>query len=341
MSKQPDFNSTQNEITPAGKFWGGFLLISFTSAAIVFLFAFWPDKVPDIKDVHSEGKYDFKLFSLRLLTTCDSTVSDGKEAVKHGPVKRDAVKTDSVRAADSAGQAALVKGSADSVVSEKTKLPCGCLCYDKKISHRMIDLNTVFLVLVALMGFLGNMIHIATSFTTFIGNGNFKRSWITWYIVKPFTAAALAIIFYLMVRAGFLNNGSDAKDVNLYGILSLAAMTGLFTDIATLKLKEIFETAFRPKDQRDDKLTTFSIDAIVPDTLAKGNNALTLKGKGLDTKKLTIKIDDQDVTNPTVTSDAISFSFTVAATAESPSQVVLVVLDDSKNEIFRKTLTVQ
>jgi len=117
----------------------------------------------------------------------------------------------------------------------------------------LIHINTVLLILVALGGFAGNMIHIATSFVTFIGDKKFERSWILWYCVKPFTAAALALGFYFVFRGGFLNTSAEAPNINLYGVMTIAILTGLFTDTATLKMKEVFEVLFKPKDEREGK----------------------------------------------------------------------------------------
>lgn len=282
MPEKPEFNTTGNEIKKLGVFLGGALLVFFTVAAVVFLVAFWPDKIPDANHT-GDNKYILQLFFIRLLPDGDSTHA----------------------------------GST-------------------------IDLNTIYLILVALAGFLGNMIHVATSFTTFVGNENFKKSWIIWYIVKPFTAAALAIIIYFIIRAGFLSYGSDAKNVSLYGILSLSALAGLFTDTATLKLKEVFETMFKPKDERDDKLMTiFKIDAVVPLILQKGVNKVSLKGKGVNSKKLSIKIENQEVTITTATADAIDLTYTVADTALPQAKLTLIVYDETGTSIFKQLLTVQ
>src|SRR5688500_17518431 len=62
-----------------------------------------------------------------------------------------------------------------------------------------LHINTIMFLLVALAGFTGNMIHIATSFTNYVGSEKFKSSWLLWYFVKPFTAAALAVIFYMVL----------------------------------------------------------------------------------------------------------------------------------------------
>lgn len=124
----------------------------------------------------------------------------------------------------------------------------------------LIHLNTILLLLVATAGFLGNMIYIATSFTTFVGAGKFKKSWLLWYCVKPFTAAALAIGMYFVFRGGFLNMSDDSTNINLYGVMTLSVLTGLFTDRATLKLKEVFDVLLKPAQDRPNKLEKHDTD---------------------------------------------------------------------------------
>ena len=116
-----------------------------------------------------------------------------------------------------------------------------------------LHLNTLLFLLVALAGFLGSMIHLSTSFTNYLSAGQLKSNWLIWYLVKPFTATGVSLVFYFLLKAGLLNfdNGGG---INLYGIVILSALTGLYTDKATLKLEEIFTTIFKPKDERPEKL---------------------------------------------------------------------------------------
>jgi len=204
-----------------------------------------------------------------------------------------------------------------------------------------MHLNTILLLLVALMGFLGNMVHIATSFTTFVGMGTFQRNWVLWYFVKPFTAAGLAIIVYFIIRAGFLSYGSGASSVSLYGILALSALAGLFTDSATLKLKEVFEVIFKPKDERTGKLEGdgLSISAISPDPIpATGVSMLTITGKNLNTAGLKITIDGAAVTPVTNTADKLEIKYTPAAGA---TKAVLVFADKAGNVLSTKEINIK
>jgi hypothetical protein len=192
-----------------------------------------------------------------------------------------------------------------------------------------LHINTIMFLLVALAGFTGSMIHVATSFTNYIGSEKFKRSWILWYFVKPFTASAVALIFYLVLKAGLLNF-DGANGANPFGIVILSALAGLFTDKATLKLEEIFTIIFKPKDERPDKIDEASvkITAFEPKKLLLGeDNAITVSGEGLDKQPLSLRINDQDISNAEIKSNAISFKFKVPDSLKSENKLRLSILD--------------
>jgi hypothetical protein len=241
MEETPHY---RNQISNTGKIIGGFLLCFFTLSAIILIIAFWPDRLP------SSGKmarYDCRLFNITLLdSACINPQGITREDTIHIPGKTALV------IADTAKKDTSSKASPEISRVNHTGTLQGCITR-VGIDHT-IQFNTLMLLLVAAAGFLGNMIHIASSFTTFIGANQFKRSWILWYCVKPFTASALALVVYFAFRAGFLNSNDPGNTLNIYGIMTVSALAGLFTDTATQKMKEIFEVIFRPRETRPDSL---------------------------------------------------------------------------------------
>lgn len=109
----------------------------------------------------------------------------------------------------------------------------------------MISADVRLLMVVMLAGGLGSFIHTATSFGDFVGNEKLSRSWIWWYVLKPFIGMILAVIFYLVIRGGFLSAGAEAGKLNIYGITALAGLAGMFSKQATDKLSEVFDALFR------------------------------------------------------------------------------------------------
>lgn len=152
-----------------------------------------------------------------------------------------------------------------------------------------MTLESRLIVTVMLAGALGSFVHVATSFSDFVGNRKLSGSWVWWYILRPFVAMALAAIFYFVIRGGFLNlNGENIKTLNLYGIVAIAGLVGMFSKQATDKLGEVFDTMFRTgpsrgdsqrKDSLDNPQPTLSaVQALVP---GGGANALLMvRGTG-------------------------------------------------------------
>ncbi len=196
--------------------------------------------------------------------------------------------------------------------------------------HTSLDERLIFLVIVA--GALGSYIHAATSFADYVGNRKLANSWLWWYILRPFIGVALALVFYFVVRAGFLTGG--AGDVNPYGVATLGALAGMFSKQATDKLEEVFTTIFRPAPgkgdaKRGDKLGAPTVSGMVPrEGPASGATEVTISGTGF-------------VDKPSVTfggTPATSVAFTNATTikantpAHEPGTVEVVVTNPDGQE---------
>ena len=98
------------------------------------------------------------------------------------------------------------------------------------------------LLLVLLAGALGSILHDLRSVYWYIGNRSLVRSWLAMYIVLPFAGATLALIFYLVIRGGFFSPQSSFKETSPFGFAAFAALIGMFSPQAVLKLREVAET---------------------------------------------------------------------------------------------------
>jgi hypothetical protein len=125
-------------------------------------------------------------------------------------------------------------------------------------------LDSRLLIIVMLAGALGSFIHAATSFGDFVGNKRLTTNWLWWYILKPFIGTVLAVIFYLVVRGGFLAGDTQAENINLYGVTALACMVGMFSKQATDKLSEVFDTMFKTTPGGGDLKRREGLDNPVP-----------------------------------------------------------------------------
>ena len=340
--------TTGNEITEKGKLIAGILFISFTLLAILSLIAYWPDRLPK---ADSPGIYKCRLFNISLIDLENPPSIPGyfkEDSTRVNALtnqKLDSIEKNSGSVNDSSRQ---MSRRADSVRIYDSLIK---LQYHKNRTtdlSNIITLNTLLLLLVAIAGFLGTMIHLASSFTNYVGAEKFKRSWLLWYIIKPFTGAGLALIIYFVFRAGLLNF-NDTSNINLYGIITMAAFAGLFTDKATMKLAEIFAVVFKTNDnrlpginQRPDRIdpaeANVKISGIKPENLvANSENRLIISGGGFDKKKLLVKIDDDEIQNPVIKTDTISLTYTIPATSDK-NEFKLRVFDELGNEIYSHLL---
>ena len=105
--------------------------------------------------------------------------------------------------------------------------------------------ETALIVLAAVMGGIGATVFIAVSFSDYVGNRRFARSWVWFYIVRLFVGPALALIFYFALRGGFLASSSNGGDINPYGVAAMAGLVGLFSKQAGDKLRQVFDALFQ------------------------------------------------------------------------------------------------
>ncbi|ACU63897.1 hypothetical protein [Chitinophaga pinensis] len=329
QSPPPSFRDNDgNEITSGGKWLAGLLIIFFTLFSAIYLIAHWPDRIPGPKE-NTTSLYVNKWFHIRLVDSIIDTSLLQKPVVNipATAAKKDSSETDTTGAQAAVDNTAATSATAATDDSALTQVK-GRTVYYKGSEDDLIHINTLLLILVGVAGFLGNMIHISTSFTTFIGAGKFRKSWVLWYVVKPFTAAALAIAIYFVFRGGFLNMSDDSSNINIYGLMTISLLSGLFTDRATLKLKEIFDVLFRtnPKEERPDQLTNGApkISGVTADPLEVGKATLvTLTGTKLNEGDISITIENTPVEDPDRKPDSISFNYTLPEALKDKESVTL------------------
>lgn len=157
--------------------------------------------------------------------------------------------------------------------------------------------ETALILAVALIGATGGSVHALGSFGLFVGQRRIVRSWVWWYLLRAPIGLALAVLFYFLIRGGLVvtpTNGPNAQGgteaaqnglagVNIYGVGALAGLAGLCSEIATRKLREVFETLFRPAQELGDKAAGPSGPTLVsadPGSLASGTLDATIILRG-------------------------------------------------------------
>lgn len=146
--------------------------------------------------------------------------------------------------------------------------------------------ETSLLALAAIMGALGATVFICISFSDYVGNHRFAKSWVWFYLVRLLVGPSLALIFYFALRGGFLATSSQSTDINPYGVAALAGLVGLFSKQAGDKLHQIFDALFQVSQGYGDSARgdsvrnpTPTISGIEP-PIQRGTESLTFTVQG-------------------------------------------------------------
>jgi hypothetical protein len=112
--------------------------------------------------------------------------------------------------------------------------------------------------MIILMGALGGCLHWSSSLAMYIGNGQFLRRWIPYYVLMPFEGGALATVIYLLLRVGVLSPSamsSGPGNLNLLSLYAFAGLTGLFAKQAMQMLADVFSVIFTKIQAKDSTET--------------------------------------------------------------------------------------
>lgn len=113
---------------------------------------------------------------------------------------------------------------------------------------RKLTFDQQLFIAVILAGMLGGALHLLRSISWYIGNRQLVWSWLAYYLMLPIIGGALAVVAYVVMRAGFLRIGTGTP----YSYLAVALLVGMFSTPAALRLKEIAEAVFsRPRGGAD------------------------------------------------------------------------------------------
>jgi len=147
------------------------------------------------------------------------------------------------------------------------------------------------LLIVILAGALGSLVHTVRSIFWYVGNRLLKWSWVPKYILQPFAGSALAVIFYVVVRGGFFSPQTTFENTSPFGFAALAALVGLFSEQAVLKLKKVAETVLETPAPGADAKPQEEVTKTVPSKPARGAD-VRLQEEGSSSPP-------DDTTNPT------------------------------------------
>lgn len=145
------------------------------------------------------------------------------------------------------------------------------------------------LMLVVLLGALGAMGHVLRSFFKYVGERKLVWSWVVSYLLTPFVGSIIAVLTYIILRAGLLGTtGGGAVVGNTWGFAAVAALVGLFSAQAASKLKQVFETLFAPSEPGGESLdqeVELRITEFTPASATIGEK-VELLGDGLENARV-------------------------------------------------------
>ena len=148
------------------------------------------------------------------------------------------------------------------------------------------------------------LVLLLTSLSAYIGQKTFVASWTSWYYLRPFIGALIALLFYLVIRGGFYQGTVDTND--LYVIVALAGLAGMFSRKVTTKLSDITDALFGKETTTDTLIRLVPspvITDIGPQPVAAGANNVTLTVTGKNfVKESEIQTDGKGQTTTTFVS---------------------------------------
>jgi hypothetical protein len=147
-------------------------------------------------------------------------------------------------------------------------------------NRRSITQEVQILLLMLFTGAFGSCIYALKSLGDYRGDGKLYQTWFTYYAIQPVEGAGISYLFYLIVRGGFLSVGADPKTVNTFSMCAIAGLAGAFSDTAFLKLREVFQTLFKPQDDRGGKLSPKINTSGLSDGVVGKDYEETLQGSG-------------------------------------------------------------
>lgn len=162
-----------------------------------------------------------------------------------------------------------------------------------------LDVRLMLVMLVA--GALGSAVYSARAFAFHVGQGTYKTSWTWWYFLRLPMGMALALLMYLVLKAGLITGNvaldqTAADNVNIFGFAALAALTGMFSNQAYEKLKESYDHFFRTDEESDEdnprpvieKVSEVHVNAIGRDLI------VTIDGQNFDESAAKVEVEGKD-----------------------------------------------
>lgn len=110
------------------------------------------------------------------------------------------------------------------------------------------------LVLAVLAAIAGSVVHLIPTFTLRAGRWTLERGFGWWYLLRPFAAALLGMLFSLVVRAGLLTVGTDEAGPRPEVLVVAGGLAGLFTDRVMQRMLTLLGSVDPSKSAAQEKV---------------------------------------------------------------------------------------
>ena len=182
---------------------------------------------------------------------------------------------------------------------------------------------------------LGAMIHASSSLAFHMNTRTLTTRWIWFLVMRAPIAVALGLCFYMLLRGGLLNSAGlqGETPLNVYGLGAMSAMVGLFTEPATNKLRDVFNTLLSPSSSPPPELKTMPVinKASPPMLLAGQDYAQVVRIEGDDFHKTDKVIIDGTVYETEFISEGeLKITFTAEELADEQTLKLAVTRDVGK-----------
>jgi hypothetical protein len=226
------------------------------------------------------------------------------------------------------------------------------------IAH-ISDETRLFLI-VAIVGGLGGLLHSIRSWVHNAGHAQLKQNWLPFYASTPIVGMTMAMLFYLLFRAGFISPTTPAAETNTYGFAAIAGLVGLFSDRASRMSENAANIIFSRADSGAETVSPgeFFLTASESDqTVAPGATAeyritvtatqdfsesvrLTAAVDPVHDKRPTVRLNPDELT-PTTTGTPVTLTATTtAATPPDAFTITITATGGGKTKHLRVTLWV-
>jgi hypothetical protein len=230
--------------------------VIFTVLIIYLLAKLWPYPTPNLTPPSNEGATEAEQ-RLALDTTAAAAPADTSAAA--ASTADTATRASAYAAGDSLFIPVWLACRTDLVhtyrnikdVRDYSAIPKCVSIFGKKVSI-WDEQRLLFMILLA--GALGAMVHSIRSMSSYIGDQQLMWNGVPYYILLPFAGSAIALIFYVVIRGGFFSSGADFNETNPFGFVAVAALVGLFSQSAILKLQSIAYNIFEKPPAHSDSL---------------------------------------------------------------------------------------